>query len=75
LGLYKGLYLSEIPVEDVHKWQVEGSLVTNIKKHFHEVPEHACGSYFPWFLNHAVIFDEVVTKKEADENMIATFYD
>jgi hypothetical protein len=50
LGLYKGLYLSdEIPVEDIHKWQVEGSLVANIKRYFYQILETHRGGYFHGF--------------------------
>lgn len=76
LGLYKGLYLSdEITVEDVHKWQVEGSLVTNIKNYFHQIPENCRGGYFPWFLNHTNIFDQRITKEDATRKLVETFYD
>jgi hypothetical protein len=76
LGLYKGLYLSdEITVEDVHKWQVEGSLVANIKNFFYQIPERCRGGYFPWFLNHTDIFDRRIAKEEGEEIMAATFYD
>ncbi|KAK6824309.1 hypothetical protein RU639_005011 [Aspergillus parasiticus] len=34
LGLYKGLWINNVPVEDIHKGQVEGSLVANIKEVF-----------------------------------------
>ncbi|QRD93259.1 hypothetical protein F9C07_2077189 [Aspergillus flavus] len=39
LGLYKGLWIQNVPVEDIHKWQVEGSLVANIKEVFYQIPE------------------------------------
>lgn len=76
LGLYKGLYLSDqIKVEDIHKWQVEGTLVANIKEFFYQIPETHRGGYFPWFLKHTHILEQPVTGKEATENMIATYYD
>jgi hypothetical protein len=76
MGLYKGLYLSEdISVEEVHKWQVEGSLVTNIKNYFYQMPERNRGGYFPWFLNHTDIFDRRITKEEGEDILVATFYD
>ncbi|KAE8341830.1 hypothetical protein BDV24DRAFT_163053 [Aspergillus arachidicola] len=34
LGLYKGLWINNVPVEDIHKGQVEGSPVANIKEVF-----------------------------------------
>ena len=76
LGLYKGLYLSDrIAVEDVHRWQVEGSLVANIKDYFYEIPEISRGGYFPWFLKHTHILDWPLTKDDATEKLVATFYD
>jgi hypothetical protein len=75
LGLYKGLYLSEIAEEDVHKWQVEGTLVENIKEFFYQIPETHRGGYFPWFLKNTHILERRVTGKESTENMVMTFYD
>ncbi|OCK75458.1 hypothetical protein K432DRAFT_429412, partial [Lepidopterella palustris CBS 459.81] len=76
LGLYKGLYLSDrITEEDLHKWQVEGTLVANIKEFYYQIPETHRGGYFPWFLKHTHILERRVSSKEATENMIATFYD
>jgi hypothetical protein len=76
MGLYKGLYLSdEISVEDVHKWQVEGTLVANIKNYFYQIPETCRGGYFPWFLKHTHILDGPLTKEEGEAKLIGTFYD
>lgn len=76
LGLYKGLYLSDrVKEEDIHKWQVEGTLVANIKDFFYQIPETHRGGYFPWFLKHTHILEKRVTSKEATKNIIATFYD
>ena len=76
LGLYKGLYLSDkVTEEDIHKWQVEGTLVANIKEFFYQIPETHRGGYFPWFLKNTHILERCVTEKEAIENMAATFYD
>lgn len=58
LGLYKGLLLSDIAVEDIHTWRVEGSLVANIKRFYYQIPEVSRGGYFPWFLDHINIFDQ-----------------
>lgn len=53
LGLYKGLYLSDrITAEDIHKWQVEGTLLASIKDFYYQIPETHRGGYFPWFLKH-----------------------
>jgi hypothetical protein len=58
LGLYQGLILyREVPVEEIHRWQVEGSLVANIKRVFFQIPESHRGGYFEWFLNHSDILD------------------
>ena len=76
LGLYKGLYLSDrITEEDIHKWQVEGTLVANIKDFYYQIPETHRGGYFPWFLKHQHILEKHVTSKETTENIVATFYD
>lgn len=76
LGLYKGLYVAlEVSPEDIHKWQVEGSLVANIKRVFYGIPEAYRGGYFPWFLDHTHIFDKPVSKEEATKRMIASFFD
>ncbi|KNG83331.1 hypothetical protein ANOM_008385 [Aspergillus nomiae NRRL 13137] len=75
LGLYKGLWLAEIPVEDINKWQVEGSLVANIKEHFYQIPERYRGGYFPWFLEHTQCLDKPITEEEAAQRTVATFFD
>lgn len=76
MGLYQGLLLSErITGEDIHKWQVEGTLVANIKEFYYQIPETSRGSYFPWFLKHTHILEKTVTSKEATRNLVATFYD
>ena len=76
LGLYKGLFLSDrITEEDIHKWQVEGSLVSNIKEFYYQIPETCRGGYFPWFLKNTHILEKTMTSKEATKNIVATFYD
>lgn len=76
LGLYQGLYLSDdISVEDVHKWQVEGSLVAEIKRYFYQIPETSRGGYFPWFLKHTDILERPLAKQESTKNLVATFHD
>jgi hypothetical protein len=42
LRLYKGLCYSEVPVEDIHRWQVEGTLVANIKEIYYNIPDGSC---------------------------------
>lgn len=75
-GLYRGLYLSDkVSVDDIHKWQVEGTLVANIKEFYYQIPEKYRGGYFPWFLKHTHILDKRVAKEEATKNHIATFFD
>ncbi|KAE8312926.1 hypothetical protein BDV41DRAFT_577350 [Aspergillus transmontanensis] len=75
LGLYKGLWIKNGPVEDIHKGQVEGSLVANIKEGFYQIPERHRGEYFPWFLEHTQCLDKPITQKEASERTVATFFD
>ncbi|KAK2786465.1 hypothetical protein FQN52_001141 [Onygenales sp. PD_12] len=65
LGLYKGLALMGYSPEDLHKWQVERSLVTNIKKAFSNLPEENRGGYYPWFLKCTHILDNPMTVDEA----------
>ncbi|GMG42479.1 unnamed protein product [Aspergillus oryzae var. brunneus] len=75
LGLYKGLWIQKVPVEDIHKWQVEGSLAANIKEVFYQVPERYRGGYFPWFLEHTQCLDTLITQEEATERTVTTFFD
>ncbi|KAM0134264.1 hypothetical protein ACHAP3_005577 [Botrytis cinerea] len=75
LGLYKGLWLGGVPVEDIHKWQVEGTLIANIKKYFYQIDEASRGGYFPWFLGNLHILERPLTQQESTQNMLATFYD
>ncbi|KAF2263123.1 hypothetical protein CC78DRAFT_604897 [Lojkania enalia] len=76
LGLYKGLYLSdEVTVEEIHQWQVDGTLVANIKEFYYRIPEAYRGGYFPWFLKHTHILERRTTKKEATDNFAAKFFD
>lgn len=76
LGLYKGLWLSdEIKVEDIHKWQVGGSLVANIKKYYFQIPETHRGGYFPWFLENTSILEKPLSKQESTAKIVAKFYD
>jgi len=75
LGLYQGLRLLDVPVEDIHKWQIAGSLVANIKEVFYKIPERNRGGYFPWFLDHTDIYDPLATKEVAQERLILTFFD
>ena len=64
LGLYQRLYLSgKVTEDDIHKWQVEGTLVSNIKVFFYQIPEEHRGGYFPWFLKHEHILDRHSNKK------------
>lgn len=75
-GLYKGLTLSDrITPEDVHKWQVEGTLVANIKEYYYQIPEKFRGGYFPWFLKHTHILERTVSREQATKKVIATFFD
>ncbi|KAH8433729.1 uncharacterized protein LDX57_011363 [Aspergillus melleus] len=68
LGLYQGLYRLGVPAEAIHKWQVEGSLVANIKSQFLGAPKGPRGGYFSWFL-------EKVDVLQKDENVARTSFD
>ncbi|TGO52514.1 hypothetical protein BCON_0140g00280 [Botryotinia convoluta] len=74
LGLYKGLWLGDVPVEDIHRWQVEGTLIANIKKYFYQINEANRGGYFPWFLGNLHILEKPLTQEESTQNTLATFY-
>ncbi|KAF7943452.1 hypothetical protein EAE96_011378 [Botrytis aclada] len=75
LGLYKGLLLGHVPAEDIHRWQVEGTLIANIKQHFYQIKEANRGGYFLWFLNNLHILEKPLTQEESAQNMLATFFD
>lgn len=76
LGLYQGLCLSDkFSAEDIHEWRVGGKLAKKIKEYYYGIPESHRGRYFPWFLQNSHILDRPVTKEEATEKLIATFYD
>lgn len=57
-GLYVGLvrYL-KVSSRSLHRWQVRGRMVRNIKRHFYKLPKDSRGGFFPWFLQHQHIFD------------------
>jgi hypothetical protein len=74
LGVYGGLY-GKVSSEDIHKWRVTGILVDKIKEFYFEIPETHRGGYFPWFLKNLHILEKPVTKEEAQQKLIATFYD
>ena len=78
LGLYKGLwYIHEAegidPPDALHKWRVEGSLVENIIKTFHTIPEKNRGGYFPWFLENREIFERQETPEQSLQRMATSF--
>lgn len=76
LGLYQGLYLSgKFSAEDIHEWCVGGILAEKIKEFYYSIPENCRGQYFPWFLKNSHVFERPMTKDEAEQKLIATFYD
>ena len=75
-GVYKGLYLSgTISAEDIHEWRVGGILIDKIKEFYYSIPENSRGQYFPWFLKNLHVLERPVTEHEAEQRLIATFYD
>jgi hypothetical protein len=74
LGLYKGLYLSEVRAEDLHRWQVEGSIVANVNRIFSQIPEQCRGGYFQWFSKHTHILERPLRQEEVIERTVANFY-
>ncbi|MCJ1476174.1 hypothetical protein MMC13_004839 [Lambiella insularis] len=76
LGVYGGLYLSgRFSAEDIHEWRVGGILVDKIKEFYYSIPENSRGQYFPWFLKNFSFTGRPMTKDEAQQKLIATFYD
>jgi len=76
LGLYQGLYLSgEFTAEDIHAWRIGGILTDKIKEFYFDIPERSRGQYFPWFLKNLHVLERPMTKDEAQQKLIATFYD
>jgi hypothetical protein len=76
LGVYGGLYLSgKFSAEDIHEWRVGGILVDKIKEFYYSIPENSRGQYFPWFLKNFYGLERPMTKDEAQQKLIATFYD
>ena len=76
LGVYRGLYLSDnFSAEDIHEWRVGGILVDKIKEFYYRIPENRRGTYFHWFLKNSHILEHPMTYYEAQEKLIATFYD
>ncbi|KAL8797118.1 MAG: hypothetical protein Q9195_000585 [Heterodermia aff. obscurata] len=75
-GVYQGLYLSGgFSAEDIHEWRVQGILVDKIKQFYYRIPENARGEYFPWFLKNLHVLERPMTKDEAQQRLVATFYD
>ena len=75
LELYQGPLLFGSPGKDIHRWQVEGTLIPKIKEIYYNIPEGSRGRYFPWFLDHTDIFDPRQTKEEAQRTLLSTFFD
>jgi len=76
LGVYRGLYLSgKFSAEDIHEWRVGSILVDKIKEFYYSIAENSRGQYFPWFLKNLYALERPMTKDEAQQKLIATFYD
>ncbi|KAI4217542.1 MAG: hypothetical protein LQ351_000137 [Letrouitia transgressa] len=77
LGVYQGLYLSgKFSAEDIHEWRVGGILIDKIKEFYYSTPEYSRGEYFPWFLKNLHVLERpAMTEEEAQQKLIATFYD
>ena len=59
LGLFQGLFrVGRIEPKVVHKRRINGTLVENIKKFYKDIPAHAQGYYYPWFLQNQWILDK-----------------
>ena len=76
LGVYGGLYRSgKFSAEDIHEWRVGGILVDKIKEFYYSIAEDCRGQYFPWFLKNVHVLGSPMTTDEAQQRLIATFYD
>ena len=76
LGVYGGLYRSgKFSAEDIHEWRVGGILVDKIKEFYYSIAEDCRGQYFPWFLENFHVLERHMTIDEAQQRLIATFYD
>ena len=76
LGVYGGLYLSgKFSAEDLHEWRVGGILFDKIKEFYYSIEETSRGQYFPWFLKNISVLERPMNKDEAEQKLIATFYD
>ena len=76
LGVYGGLYLSgKFSAEDIHEWRVGGILVDKIKEFYYSIAEDCRGQYFPWFLKNFNVLERPMTREDAQQRLIATFYD
>ena len=76
LGVYGGLYLSgKFSAEDLHEWRIGGVLVDKIKEYYHSIAENCRGEYFPWFEKNFHVLGPPMTNHEAQQKLIATFYD
>lgn len=57
LGLYQGLFVNlGVASDEVHDWQVKGTLRQEITKHYEVLPKESRGGYYPWILNHECLF-------------------
>ena len=75
LGLYRGLYLcSDFSAEDIHQWRIRGILAYKIKEFYYSIEETYSGGYFPWFLKNLHVLQRPMSKDEAQQELIATFY-
>lgn len=76
LGVYRGLYLrGKFLAEEIHEWRVRGILADKIKESIYSIPESCRRQYSLWFLQNAHVLERPVTKEEAEQRLIATFYD
>lgn len=58
LGLYIGLIERlEVSPRKIHRWQVNGTLIKEIKAAFNQLPEGSRGGYYPWFLKNQWVLD------------------
>ncbi|KAI0791549.1 hypothetical protein BC629DRAFT_1510255 [Irpex lacteus] len=59
-GLYIGLIkILGVKPQVLNRWRVQGRLIEEIKSIFEAMPRDARGLYYPWFLQHQVVLENL----------------
>ncbi|KAJ5792271.1 uncharacterized protein N7503_008249 [Penicillium pulvis] len=62
--LYQDLRLFRVSADELHLWQVEGTLVANIKQAYYQMPDSHRGVSFSWFLKHTWVLETSPSSEE-----------